>query len=182
MSTSAESRAFFPKDNIDAELAEMCANLADHQLHSGDSRPRIVFGNGEEVELPSDLSKSWARCSRDARWPRHYCRANKYGPFNPRGRRPTRHLPPHTGTSPRRRRHSFHETTAPSAHSASQSLDYQERQRRNSDDALSSIVTDTQAFDDYDLNPQAIKSALQSASWRLGYGLYRISRYLRSSA
>ncbi len=164
MSTSAESKTFLPKDNIDAELAEMCANLADHQLHSGDSRPRIVFGNGEEVELPSDIVEILGRVAAAMLDGRAITVAPTSTVLSTQEAadllgisRPTLVRLLEDGVIPfmKPRRHRRIQLA--------DLLDYQERQRRNSDDALSSIVTDTQAFDDYDLNPQAIKSALQSA-------------------
>ncbi len=164
MGYSIESKTFLPEHNIEDEFAEMCANLANHQLATGDNRPRLVFGNGEEVELPPDIMEILGNVAAAM----HNGRAITVAPTNTvlstqeaadllGISRPTLVRLLEEGAIPfmKPRRHRRVQLV--------DLLEYQERQRQRANQALSDIISDAHAFGDYDLDLHAVKESLREA-------------------
>lgn len=159
-----ESKTFLPRHNIDDEFAEMCANLANHQLAAGDNRPRLVLGNGEEVELPPDIVEilgSVAAAMLDGRAitvaPTNTILSTQEAANLLGISRPTLVRLLEEGAIPfmKPRRHRRIQLV--------DLLEYRERQRQRADQALSDIVSDAQTFGDYDIDYHAVQEALHGA-------------------
>lgn len=162
--STAEGKTYLPTDDVDGEFARMCSSLANHQLQAGDTRPRLVLGNGDSVELPLDAVKILQTVA-EAMQSGHAISVvptNKVLSTQEAAdmlgiSRPTLVRLLEEGEipfmKPRRHRRIL----------LSEVLKYQKRQRHEADAALSDIVADAAAFDDYDQDPADVRAALKAA-------------------
>lgn len=158
------SRTYLPVNSIDDEFAKMCATLAERQLRDGDTRPRLVSASGESIELPPEvveILQTVAAAMQNGQAitvaPTDTVLSTQQAADMLGVSRPTFVRLLEEGEipfmKPRRHRRVLLKDV----------LKYRERLRHEADSALSDIVADTQAFGDYDQDPDAVKNALRDS-------------------
>ena len=164
MGASIEGRTFIPQGDIDTEFVEMCTRLAQKELTNGDTRPRLVFGNGEAVELPAEMVEilgSVAHAMLEGRavtvMPTNTVLSTQEAADLLGVSRPTLVRLLEDGVIP---------FTKPRCHRRIQLtdlLEYRKRQQFRADEALADMMADAQSFEDYDVDPQILRDALKKA-------------------
>lgn len=168
MAETVEGKTYLPNDfgdqsgDIDGEFARMCEHLAAHVLSQEDKRPRLMTGD-DSVELSAGMVDVLRRVAEAMRQgmavsvvPRHTVLSTQQAADMLGISRPTLVRMLEEGEIPfiRRRRHR--------QLYLSDVVEYQKRQRRVADEALSDIIADAQMFGEYDADPEEYRAMLRA--------------------